>query len=531
MLSNLMTDHVYRVRVSMKNSAGTTTIEYQIRTSDSEHPYVYQKPSLDSPELISLGNSSSFFNNHLGFDMIPSDAASGHIILTIMIISTVLLGAIASIIILYRIMQKKLLNPNSLSSMASDNMIDPNNSGTLHALNGNGKIPFIPNNMTSNNGGSDTLNGSHGGSNMIWTGNLSELAVLRSSATLDRRFFSKKMRNSTSDSAFNTSQFVTNANLGNGAVDDVDPNLDHQSSTITNCHNMINSNNHNQQQQMMIHNSHQGTNRSLFNDDQLNQRRLHNQHQQDSINPYSHPQIQFLTIARRSSNSSSCPKTLLTSDHYSVVQRKPATDNTNKSNSLVSHHHNLTNVQCLETSLDFIQSSSGSGAGSTGASPTRYSTPKVLTSTSSSFDSRPTGGNQDVDMDGHNSSGYTNHKLTFAPNDNMTTSTAAKTLCGDDESTGGSSSTHHNQLQRDQSSPAGHYRCTFFTDADDYCQVDRSGLWRSTQSSASHVTSAFTTTAPKKPAPAIPDYNRTDNGTKHNESSSKNSPSVLMFNS
>ena len=491
-LSGLLPDHIYRLRVSMKNSAGSTTTEYDVRTSDTNHtPFVYHKtPSLmDVPELISSVNNSNsnfFFNNHLGIDFINSDPNSGQFILTIMLISTILLGAVACIIIIYRVMQKKILIRTSnimMSAHSGDGNL--NLDGNHHYLNGyhnhqslNGKnmIPFIQNtgHNEPNNGGNMTV---------AWNGQNSELTVLRSSAaTLDRRFFSKKMmRNSASDSAFHSSSALNSFNQNQQPNNDHmnDPNLvssDHSSSK--NCHNIITGGNNSH------HDYHQPVGRCMPNEssDLNNFRRQQHQIQtSDSINPYSHPQLQFLTIARRNNtaNMSSCPKSLLqTNDEYSVVQRKiPSSSSSSsdhhKSNMTPASSHimNYAGPQCLETSIDsFIESTSHS---SSSVSPARYSTPKtsqhLMTTSGSAFETISGGMTSSMTV-GHKESLDDRQKYKIAYDSEIK---------GDEESSTDCTEIKKLALDHEKPSPS-RFRIgsSFFTDSDDYCEVRDRSVWR-----------------------------------------------------
>ena len=244
LLANLSPDHLYKVRVSMKNSAGVTSVEYEIRLGDSKlvNAVFSKLPSSSSavegldllsgsagdsvPELISLGTLHP---------TLSSPEAPSHATVALLVTLTVLLTLLAALAIMYKSIQGKFgggglsSSPTGMSgSTQADQLSFP--SGTL----GSHKHvqlsqPFIANNVL--------LTGSERGPhlhhlNYVSSPSSAELAVLRAAAASsgldvtrsltynprnngsfaasDARvnlsagvFGSKKMKNSSSDSAFN----------------------------------------------------------------------------------------------------------------------------------------------------------------------------------------------------------------------------------------------------------------------------------------------------------------------------------------
>ena len=246
LLANLSPDHLYKVRVSMKNSAGVTSVEYEIRLSDSKlvNAVFSKLPSssssmdgLDflsgssvdsSPELISLGT----LHPSAGAET-PPQATIG-----LLVTLTILLTLLAALAILYKSIQGKFSNglSNSPTGMSGSTQVDQISfpSGTLGShkhvqITGPTHQPFMANNVILS---SDRPSHLHH-LNYVTSPSSAELAVLRAAAassglsdldmsrslTYNARnnnslgenrmnlrasgFGSKNMKNSSSDSAFN----------------------------------------------------------------------------------------------------------------------------------------------------------------------------------------------------------------------------------------------------------------------------------------------------------------------------------------
>lgn len=169
-LAGLSSEHDYKLRVSMKNTAGTTTVEYETRTSPFKIANVMtHRSASESPELISVGT----------FSVAPNDEDSPPqgLIITSFVTLLLLLVALLSVIVLYKTIQKKFSsNPSQAIRSA------PNHQSIT-------KVPFIPNNAVSQN---DAFGGA-----------TSELAVLATTLDSRAKCKPKMLRNSASDSGFN----------------------------------------------------------------------------------------------------------------------------------------------------------------------------------------------------------------------------------------------------------------------------------------------------------------------------------------
>ena len=97
-LSDLSPDDLYKVRVSMKNSAGATSVEYEIRSLDSKN--VFQKNPFEVPHLISLGTFHSPATEMEG---------PGHVTDVLIVSLTLLLTTLAAVAILYKTIQRKFV--------------------------------------------------------------------------------------------------------------------------------------------------------------------------------------------------------------------------------------------------------------------------------------------------------------------------------------------------------------------------------------------------------------------------------------
>lgn len=213
-LTNLIPDQVYKIKVSMKNDAGSTLVEYEIKTNDvrttgliKNNPRMVSENGkmLDTDEMISLSNN---YDGDANFDSIGNgnNTITVHILVTIFISLIIFVTTFIAIAILYKMFQKKF-NANNINMDAHHNMETPI---SAHNLN---KIPYILNNEHNLN---DMYSNDCSASSNY--GPASELAHFTKASTIDKRFFSdkrffmKKMKNSTSDSAFNASYNLNNAN-------------------------------------------------------------------------------------------------------------------------------------------------------------------------------------------------------------------------------------------------------------------------------------------------------------------------------
>ena len=163
-LSDLSPDELYKVRVSMKNSAGSTSIEYDIRSSDSKN--VFQKNSAEIPHLISLGN----------FHSPVSDAEGpGHVTDVLIVTLTLLLTTLAAVAILYKTIQKKFLSASESRS---------------------NRVNTVPGRVAKANFVQNHISGGE-----CFAMQPSELSTV----TLEKRFQMNKLTSSASDSGFATS--------------------------------------------------------------------------------------------------------------------------------------------------------------------------------------------------------------------------------------------------------------------------------------------------------------------------------------
>lgn len=173
LLSDLSPDDLYKVRVSMKNSAGSTSIEYEIRSTDSKN--VFQKNPSEIPHLISLGN----------FHGPASDMdGPGHVTDVLIVTLTLLLTTLAAVAILYKTIQRKF-------SSAVENRSNRVNSVPSRMA----KANFVQNNVS-------------GGESFAMQP--SELSTV----TLEKRFQINKLTSSASDSGFATSCHIMNNGEG-----------------------------------------------------------------------------------------------------------------------------------------------------------------------------------------------------------------------------------------------------------------------------------------------------------------------------
>lgn len=184
-LNNLIADQFYKIKVTMKNTAGMTSVEYEIRMTDSKAVNVFHKslsqPESFNPDLISIGNYNTYSSDY--------EVGPGHMTVTLIVTLTLLLTLLAAVAILYRTIQKKLFSyPEGDSCSPELQTPIPRN-----------KMPFLQNNMTLTH--EQQLQAQLSGN---YVHAPSELAILRTTAgTLDRRLHSNKLKNSSSDSAFN----------------------------------------------------------------------------------------------------------------------------------------------------------------------------------------------------------------------------------------------------------------------------------------------------------------------------------------
>ena len=185
-LNNLIADQFYKIKVTMKNTAGMTSVEYEIRLTDSKAVNVFHKslsqPESFNPDLISVGNYNTFSSDY--------EVGPGHMTITLIVTLTLLLTMLAAVAILYRTIQKRLFSsyPEGDCSPPEVQTPIPRN-----------KMPFLPNNMTLTHEQQQQLQAQLSNMNYV----PSELALLRTATTLDRRLHSNKLKNSSSDSAFN----------------------------------------------------------------------------------------------------------------------------------------------------------------------------------------------------------------------------------------------------------------------------------------------------------------------------------------
>ncbi|KAI1301477.1 Down syndrome cell adhesion molecule-like protein 1 [Halotydeus destructor] len=176
-LSGLNSEHLYKIRVTLKNTAGTTTVEYEARTSPFKISNVMYRSPSDTSEHISLDS----------YNVVHGDDAAiqGPLIVTSFVTLILLLAALLSVIVLYKTIQNKLVHGNH------GHIISTNSVAMAHSHPANTKIPFM-----SNVGPSDFVSGA-------------ELAVLtvpaHEASTLcsrTRKQQQKKLRTSCSDTAF-----------------------------------------------------------------------------------------------------------------------------------------------------------------------------------------------------------------------------------------------------------------------------------------------------------------------------------------
>lgn len=175
----------------MKNTAGMTSVEYEIRMTDSKVVNVYHKSTIESPynpDLVSVGTFNTFSNND--FEVGP-----GHVTVTLIVTLTLLLTLLAAVAILYRTIQKRIESSSGMGEIPPDHL--PVETPLSRVKN----LPFFQNNMT------EQLQQQHSHSHTIPASNYvplpSELSVLRSQ-TIDRRHLhGNNLKNSSSDSAFN----------------------------------------------------------------------------------------------------------------------------------------------------------------------------------------------------------------------------------------------------------------------------------------------------------------------------------------
>lgn len=173
LLNDLSPDHLYKVRVCMKNAAGSTSIEYDIRSTDSKS--VFQKDPSEIPHLISLGNFHSPASEMEG---------PGHVTDVLIVTLTLLLTTLAAVAILYKTIQRKIASATESRS---------NRVTTVPAR--MAKTNFVQNNVS-------------GGESFAMQP--SEL----STATLEKRFHMNKLTSSASDSGFATSCLILNNSEG-----------------------------------------------------------------------------------------------------------------------------------------------------------------------------------------------------------------------------------------------------------------------------------------------------------------------------
>lgn len=171
LLNDLSPDELYKVRVSMKNSAGSTSIEYDIRSIDSKNIFQKNPSSADIPNLISLSNFHSPVSDMEG---------PGHVTDVLIVTLTLLLTTLAAVAILYRTIQKKVTS-------AVESRSNRVNSVPGRAA----KANFVQNNVTC--GESFAMQPS-------------ELSTV----TLEKRFHINKLTSSASDSGFTTSCHIVN---------------------------------------------------------------------------------------------------------------------------------------------------------------------------------------------------------------------------------------------------------------------------------------------------------------------------------
>jgi hypothetical protein len=170
-LNDLSPDELYKVRVSMQNSAGSTSIEYEIRSGDSKN--VFQKnPSADIPNLISLSNFHSPVSDMEG---------PGHVTDVLIVTLTLLLTTLAAVAILYRTIQKKVTS--AVESRSNRVNTVPGRAA---------KTNFVQNNVTT--------------CGESFAMQPSELSTV----TLEKRFHINKLTSSASDSGFTTSCHIAN---------------------------------------------------------------------------------------------------------------------------------------------------------------------------------------------------------------------------------------------------------------------------------------------------------------------------------
>lgn len=176
----------------MKNTAGVTSVEYEIRMTDSKSVNVFRKTlspaEAFNPDLVSAGNFNTFSSDY--------EVGPGHVTVTLIVTLTLLLTMLAAVAILYRTIQKRMTSfPEGDTSSPEVQTPLPRN-----------KMPFLQNNMTLTHEQQQQLQAQLTGNVGNYVTVPSELALLRTSAvqTLDRsRFQSNKLKNSSSDSAFN----------------------------------------------------------------------------------------------------------------------------------------------------------------------------------------------------------------------------------------------------------------------------------------------------------------------------------------
>jgi len=168
----------------MKNTAGTTSVEYEIRMTESGtvlHKSITPSESFN-PDLVSVGNYNTYSSDY--------DVGPGHVTVTLIVTLTLLLTMLAAVAILYKTIQKRM-------TPYPEPDVSPVHTQVQTPLSRNKIImPFVHNNM-----GQEEL---QAGYVAIPS---SELALMRSTAaTLDpRRLFhaNNKLKSSSSDSAFN----------------------------------------------------------------------------------------------------------------------------------------------------------------------------------------------------------------------------------------------------------------------------------------------------------------------------------------
>lgn len=157
----------------MKNSAGSTSVEYEIRSTDSKN--VFQKNPSEIPHLISLGNFHSSASDMEG---------PGHVTDVLIVTLTLLLTTLAAVAILYKTIQRKF-------SSAVENRSNRVNTVPGRAA----KANFVQNNVS----GAESF-----------AMQPSELSTV----TLEKRFQINKLTSSASDSGFATSCHILNNSEG-----------------------------------------------------------------------------------------------------------------------------------------------------------------------------------------------------------------------------------------------------------------------------------------------------------------------------